>query len=173
MAGLRRCPDCDHGVSPRAMACPSCGRVLRRPPRRVGCCGGFLLIALAIGVALALTKGSRGPTPAGSGPPAATSPGRPGVGEEATLDLAGASFVYLCATDAQADWDELIDAENRADARWVGELMASGKVFRVPVGTRARVTQVAATSRKVRVLDGAESGREGWIQVEEVRPPAP
>ena len=72
----------------------------------------------------------------------------------------------------------MIEAENTAAQGGEGSgaalyrLIEAGKVKVLPVGTRVRVVKGSMFSRKVLVLDGEEQGTEGWIQVEEVLPPA-
>jgi hypothetical protein len=90
------------------------------------------------------------------------------TGDLAVLDLPGGRGPYLATTDAA--YDEMLDAENRKDTRYMGELLGSGKVHHLPNGVQVRVLEASTFSRKVRVLDGPLVGLEGWVQEEFVRP---
>ncbi len=48
--------------------------------------------------------------------------------------------------------------------------LTKGEAFREPVGSRVVIVKNAVTSRRVRVVEGANVGSEGWIQKEFVRP---
>ena len=53
------------------------------------------------------------------------------------------------------------------------ELLPKGKVFRVAAGTRVRVEEFALFSsraRKIRILEGEYSGKEGWVYERTLRP---
>ena len=53
------------------------------------------------------------------------------------------------------------------------ELLPKGKVFRVAEGTRVSVKEFALSSsraRKIRILEGEYSGREGWVYERALRP---
>ncbi len=59
------------------------------------------------------------------------------------------------------------------DPRLVMELLPTGKVFRVATGTKVKVegfTFSLSQVRKVRILEGENSGKEGWIYAAVLRP---
>jgi hypothetical protein len=109
--------------------------------------------------------------------PAAARPGieHPGIDEDGILELPGGTAVWMATTDD--DWDDLIDAENFGAGGGKG---AGGPIYRMaqagrarvyPNGTRVRVRKTSFTARFVEVVDGDDTGRSGWVQVEFVRRP--
>lgn len=173
MARLTTCPDCGAKVSKKAAACPGCGRKLGRS--FLGSLVGtlikltLLLIVGLIGLMVLAAKNHR-PGPAGEPAPAQATPvaSSLNVGDEATLQLPGATAVFLALDDES--WDKMIDAENAKDLEEIALLMAKGKVIREVVGTRVKVIQNAVLSRKVRIREGDNPGVEAWIQAEFVKP---
>jgi len=96
-------------------------------------------------------------------------PGKPKVGEECTLaDKASPFFdgpvpiTYLAADDEA--WDKLCDAEEKGNAPLLAQLVATGKVFAVPNGTRARVVDYEDGSYQVFIPKGPTKGRSGIIE---------
>ena len=154
------------------------GRAKRKP---MGCVGRFVvacLLLLLLGlIGSALNGPGPGPGPAPRAPaqdstpaPAPAASHSPGVGDLAVLHIPGNSYLYLAASDAA--WNEMLDAENKRDAGWMGELVAAGKVLKVTNGTAARVLKLSFASRMVRIAEGPNAGSEGWIQLEFVKDPA-
>jgi hypothetical protein len=185
---LRDCPDCGTQVSARAMSCPSCGRALKRPARRFGCLGSVLIVGgvLLGGMCLisALTgrrpaptrPGSPQPTPKAVVEPSAPRPAIPPtpslhIGDEAILSLPGAQAIFLASAEDEEAYDELIDAENASDIEGIARMMARGRAFRVPNGTRVKVIGSSFSSRKVRILEGPYLGEAGWVQADFVVAP--
>jgi hypothetical protein len=175
---LAICRDCGNPVSRSARACPRCGRVFQRS------LASFALKALVVvpllffgslylmGWLLSDTPPRPTATPVPALAPApATSPV---ADNTATLELPGGQGVWLATSDA--DWNDLLDAENAAAEggpgagaaiRLMGE---SGRARKYPNGTRVRILKASPLSRFVEVIDGDDRGRTGWVQAEFVRP---
>ena len=49
-----KCPECNKGISDKAVSCPHCGYRLKEIPQGMGGCGWFLLIVGAIITAVVL-----------------------------------------------------------------------------------------------------------------------
>jgi hypothetical protein len=159
------CRDCGQPVSRSARSCPRCGRVSRRS------LASFTLKALVVVpllffgslylAAWLLSDGRLRPIPV------------PSVDDTATLELPGGQGVWLATSDA--DWNDLIDAENAAAEGGPGAGAAiarmgeSGRARKYPNGTRVRVLKASPLSLFVEVVDGVDRGRTGWVQAEFVR----
>ena len=109
------------------------------------------------------------PAVASSGSPTVPASKSPGVGDLAALYIPGNTLLYMAVREDA--WDEMLDAENKADAAWIQEMVAAGKVAPLPNGIRVRVMKLSFASRLVRVQEGPDKGTEGWIQVEQVKSP--
>jgi hypothetical protein len=68
-----------------------------------------------------------------------------------------------------SDLDALTKAIAAKDPEGVSELLESGRVFRVPNGTKARLLEVSFLARKVRILEGPHRSKAGWIETEFVQ----
>lgn len=172
MARLRPCPDCGAAVSPKAPACPRCGRPLRRAARPFGCGGCLVGLAAAgvIAVMVPVIVGGRpgsGPTPPSAD--AVSPPAVPAVGSVVTVGApgdpdAGAWF----AADDEA-WARLLDSQNARDPKLLGDLMGEGRMFREPSGSRVEVLARGPGAAFCRVASGANVGRTGWTHAERLR----
>ena len=71
--------------------------------------------------------------------------------------------------------ERIIDSTitRNGDPLLVMELLPNGKVFRVADGTKVRVEGFAffsSRARKIRILEGENSGKEGWVYTAVLRP---
>jgi hypothetical protein len=128
--------------------------------------GGCLKVVL-LGVLILILIAAFSPRH-GNGPAVAPQPPPPraDIGDEVTLNAPGVPGPLMAEDDA---WEPLHDALAARDQVGLDRLMASGKVFRVSNGTRAKLIKAGFVSRKVRILDGPHAGRAGWIESEFVR----
>lgn len=74
--------------------------------------------------------------------------------------------IFVAATEEA--YDELTAAIGRNDDYGMTELIARGSVFFVTGGTRILVMDSSFASRRIRVLEGDQVGKSGWVPVEVV-----
>lgn len=124
--------------------------------------GVILIIALASAVLIARRPASQN-QPAGS-----TSPSRDGaarssiaVGSDARLHIDGREFVMV-AVDERA-LNELIQSMASKDESKTAALTQSGKSFMVADNTKVRIIQSASGMAKVRISEGEDIMKEGWV----------
>jgi hypothetical protein len=82
-----------------------------------------------------------------------------GVGAEARLFLEGQNSIMV-ANDEKA-LNEMINALSYG--KGVGGLIESDRVFTVPNNTRIRILEIATGKIKVRINEGDNFMREGWV----------
>lgn len=92
------------------------------------------------------------------------------VGEEGVLDPKSGDEEWLVAVDEEA-LDALTDASVARDSYGISELLMAHKLFAVPVNTRVKVIDTTATKTKIRVLEGDQMGKDGWVSYEFVIKP--
>lgn len=68
------------------------------------------------------------------------------------------------------DHDELLKALIAEDWQGVYEFLVSGKGFSVDGGTQALIIDNSWTVTRVRILEGDQKGKAGWLATEWVRP---
>lgn len=143
-------------------------QLLQEQKRKQSSSGAFgCLIVLIIAVAVyALvrpvpTSGPRGaPSPVAPSTPQAS---RPMTGEEGRLRSGSADVLVAVDEDS---FSKLIDSGVARDNEGLVLLIASGKVFRVPSGTKVRVLSPGFLKSEVRVLEGDHYARSGFVPVE-------
>ena len=55
------------------------------------------------------------------------------------------------------------------DSVGMRQMVITGRVFAVPVGTQARVIDTSFAMRRVRILDGKHKDAAGWLPFEYVK----
>jgi 4-amino-4-deoxy-L-arabinose transferase-like glycosyltransferase len=138
--------------SPKATASPAV-------VGRVAVIAGAAVIALVIVWALVAQLSRNKPPAAGSTTEQRQSTVR--VGGPATLFIDGRDEVYL-ATDEQA-LPELLGALASRESARVDALVNSGRVLRLPNNTSVEVVEMSAGRLKVRVSEGSNAMRTGWV----------
>lgn len=88
------------------------------------------------------------------------------VGQEGQLDNGGPTV--LVAID-DAAFDDLNKAAGAGDDTGVRELVRAGRVFLAPQHTAIRVLENGLVSVRVRILDGAQKDKAGWVPAEFVK----
>jgi hypothetical protein len=152
--------------------------------KRSGCIPGCLLVflgAIVLSIASVVIFGppppsaptakqvASQPTPTRPRPrPVATapSPNPPDIGDTVRLVLPGADGIFVSNAEDEKAWDDMTAALLAKDDDGLSRMMARGRVFYVPPGTRARLLEIAVFSRKVRILGGDYSGQSGWVAQE-------
>ncbi len=86
------------------------------------------------------------------------------VGDNVRIYESGLTTITV-AVDGSA-WDDLNEAFAAEDYIGLAALLASGRTFTVQNGTRALVLDKGFTKTKVRVLEGANAGRTGYVERE-------
>jgi hypothetical protein len=88
------------------------------------------------------------------------------VGQEGHLDNGGA-MAFVALDDAA--YDALNKAAGVDDQAGIRELVSAGRVFLTPQHTAIRVLENSVFSVKVRILDGAQKDKAGWVPAEFVK----
>ena len=91
----------------------------------------------------------------------------PQVGEVGKIYVEGLDHPLL-AVDKRA-FDEWVTVCAAGDQHGAAQMHATGKMFAVDNGTRVKVIDIAFGALRVRVLDGDETGKSGWISHEFVK----
>jgi hypothetical protein len=85
------------------------------------------------------------------------------VGEEGYINTPSPKAIIALTKN---DYKELTKIYLANDTIGIGDFLLSGKGFAVPKGTKVLVTDTAVGARKVRVLEGDNIGKAGWIAME-------
>lgn len=128
------------------------------------------MAALAIGtMVLLLWWLGRSPAPARppTSAPSSSSLSSLRVGEEGRLDNGG-NLAFVAVDDAA--FDALNKAANAGDQVGIADLITAGRVFTVSQNTRILVIENGIFSVKIRVTDGPQQGKSGWVPAEFVKP---
>ena len=90
-------------------------------------------------------------------------------GKEGLLYATSGQMVYIGVDQEAAERAEA------GDAATIQELVAAGRLFGVPNGTRVKFFAAGAAQRlgaeptEVRILEGTQAGRSGWVLYEWIR----
>lgn len=91
----------------------------------------------------------------------------PIVGQEAHVWTDGLPEIHLSVDRAARDeWNKSVVAN---DIIGIRQLIARGSAFPVSDGTRVLVLEQDWFDARVRILEGRQSGRTGWLAHENVR----
>jgi hypothetical protein len=101
--------------------------------------------------------GSQSGNSVGAQPPGAT----PVVEPQAKVYLAGKDAVPVALDEAA--WNDLSDALSKKDDGMLETLIISGRALKVPNDTRVRPLQATMGRIKVRILEGPDVMKEGWV----------
>lgn len=82
------------------------------------------------------------------------------VGEEGYLRVSGEIVTVARTKEAYDDFTQSMYAK---DTYGMAKLVADGKAFNVPVGTKVLVIDQAVGDRKVRILEGSHTNEDGWV----------
>jgi hypothetical protein len=83
------------------------------------------------------------------------------AGSDARLSV-GTAKVITVAVDEQSLY-ETIEAMSRRDDQKIESLLQSGKAFRVEPDTKVRLLELGNGQVKVKILEGSNALREGWV----------
>jgi hypothetical protein len=86
------------------------------------------------------------------------------VGEEGRLRAGTEPIVTVAVT--RADFDELGKAAAAKDNIGFFNVVLAGRAFPVDRNTRVLVIDMDPNVRRVRILEGPELGRSGWVPME-------
>lgn len=84
------------------------------------------------------------------------------IGSRVSLHFGSSDGVVLLGTDEQT-YEDLVWAMGAKDVYGLQELLASGKIFADQDDTQVLVIDRTATLAEVRILEGTNQGRSGWI----------
>ena len=156
---LVKCHECGHEISTSAESCPNCGAKRKKSlgQKEVGC-GALLLVVIGFAVIASLfDDGDEQRTRPTSTP--SSSPSR-SVGSDVVLRVNNGDVVVCTSKDA---YDEFLQLAVAKDYLGMSQMEAAGRLFRVPSGTKARVIGTGFEKREVRIMDGENFGRSGWV----------
>ena len=91
------------------------------------------------------------------------------VGSEARISAPGSDKEVLVAIDVKA-LEELTNSFIAKDWHGVGEVYVSGRAFPVDNLTRVLIIDSGFGKRKIRILEGKQNGRAGWLPGEYLAP---
>jgi len=128
---------------------------LTRKRKILGSVGLVIIIAIVVGLFSVLS---------GCAKTEVSKPSPSDIGSTAILAVSESDMV-LVAVDEEA-FEELIKASVAKDYMGIAELLLLGKVFEVPNNTKVLVIDSAFAKRKIRILEGDEFGRTGWVPYE-------
>jgi hypothetical protein len=89
------------------------------------------------------------------------------IGDIGMINDGSRSPVPLSST--KDGYEEMAKAGRAHDTVGLRQMVLAGKVFAVPVGTRARVIDMSFAMRRVRILDGKYKDAAGWLPFEYVK----
>ena len=94
---------------------------------------------------------------------------------DATFTVSSAYQGRVAVAEDKDTMERIIDCAitQNGDHLSAMELLPKGTVFRVATGTKVRVegfTFSSSRARKIRILEGEYSGKEGWVYAASLRP---
>lgn len=92
------------------------------------------------------------------------------AGREGRLQVDGGADQLILLALQRDDVEAVGKALRAGDGAGIVELVRRGRALLVSNGTKVLVIDTAVFVRQVRVLDGDQAGRAGWIPTEFIRP---
>ena len=89
------------------------------------------------------------------------------IGATSTLSFAGDPEVLIAVSTYS--FDSMSKALIAKDWMGLKQLLDAGLVYSVPDGTRVLVIDSEYGKRKIRVLEGESTGRDGWVVMEALK----
>lgn len=83
------------------------------------------------------------------------------VGEEGYLRVSSGQIVTVART--KEAYDEFTKSMSSKDTYGMAKVVADGRAFDVPVGTKVLVIDQDVGDRKVRILEGKHINEDGWV----------
>jgi len=122
----------------------------------VGCMVVFgIIIVVSVIVAIFLPTSKSKPTQNSS------------VGKESNLFIENNNFIYVCID--KSSYDDFVNASLSKDTYGITNLIAAGKIFSVPNNTRVLIIDRSVGAREIRILEGKNTGKSGWVPMEWVK----
>lgn len=91
-------------------------------------------------------------------------------GETAILQSSG-SPIWVCAR--KDDTYRMQQAMTAGDRLFLQSATEAGNAFQVDGGTKVKVLTASVDKREIRVEDGPQAGKTGWVEFEYLRPAKP
>ena len=126
--------------------------------RLIGVIGLLLIVAVAIGVWVDVSGSRTRTTPRTPTPARHARWGGDGV----LRSTGGGPLPVAVDRDAYEEFNTAVPR----DKYGVQELLLSGRVFSVEDGTEVLVIETGGFSYRIRILEGAHAGRDGWVAYE-------
>ena len=160
---LIKCHECGNAVSTSANSCPKCGAPIavqtKGSKQGVGVVS-LVSAAIVFGVlAYLLSQKSQYQREPQVEPSSEAASSRD-VGSDAVLRVESGDVV-LCVDESA--YSEFLKLALAKDYLGMGKMEGTGRLFRVPSGTKARVIDSGFEKRQVRIMDGSSFGRSGWL----------
>lgn len=138
---------------------------LRLPVRKVKllAAGVILIIAIIAVFLIARRPASQNQSAGTTSSPSRSVESRSSIsaGSDARLHIDGRDFVMM-AVDEKA-LNELIQSLTSKDENKAAALIQSGKTFKVADNTRVRIVETASGMARVRISEGEDIMKEGWV----------
>lgn len=110
-------------------------------------------------------------TPGATATPGVETPSQV-IGQDRHLQNPAGATVAVAAS--KADLDQVVRAVSLSDRAGLEQIMASGRVAQVPVGTAVHVVDTDTVQgqpvRQVRILSGEQAGAGGWVLASALTP---
>ncbi len=90
-------------------------------------------------------------------------PSKVSVGEEGYVNVPSSKAIIATT---ESNYKEITKIYLANDTMGIGDFLLSGKGFSVPNGTKVLVVDMSTGVRKVRILEGDNIGKSGWIAYE-------
>jgi RNA polymerase subunit RPABC4/transcription elongation factor Spt4 len=166
---VKLCPHCKQEVDPKASRCPHCqGKIYQWTLGKkivAGFIGFIVLITIISSVSGSGSSSTSTATNTGSSSPSATS-SHVKIGDNAYLRLPGAATGDITVLTSKAALDDFTKAAVNKDTYGMAELVENGEGFFVPQGTKILVIDGSFTASQVRILEGTQIGKSGWVPFE-------
>ena len=153
MGDQKKCKHCAMDIPKEALVCPHCRKRLRQSTTVRVVLGGLLLLFI---IAMVRTSNDT------------SSPAVPIGGQGALIGTSG-ELTPVGVTEAALQ--EILTSFRVKDRDGMTQLLATGKAFAVPNGTKVLVVEHGSMFiRKIRVVEGTLKGRSGYVPHEWIRP---
>jgi len=182
---MKPCPFCAEEIQDEALKCRFCGSILDKDLKKnevksqeknfalsgkrhksLTGCGGLLIIFIIIIVIIIITSSSTPntePQKINNQTNTEVQNNSAGVGENGILVSQNEEIAIPITKEY---YDEMVKLSVANDTMGIAEMALDDKIFFVKTGTKVLVIDRETFSRQVRILEGENIGRSGWVPFE-------